>query len=93
MTPEQALREASQLERLPFDYEDMIVGTGWLRGNMIRKARKRHRCDYGLGLANRCQRMIEPGDFYVEGDPNDRAGYYGNDRYCLDCVARSYNDA
>jgi hypothetical protein len=61
---------------------------GWLDGHPIRKARKAHLCDYWHGIHNggRCNKPINPGDQYVEGDPNDDAGGYGADRYCFDCI-------
>jgi hypothetical protein len=64
------------------------VEGGWLDGFPIRRARKPHRCNYWHGLHNggRCKTIIQPGDFYVEGEGNDEAGGFGNDRYCLPCA-------
>lgn len=61
------------------------VEDGWLKGSPIRTARKPHRCNYWQGLSNggRCSHIIQIGEQYVEGDGNDEAGGYGNDRYCM----------
>lgn len=58
----------------------MIVTGGWLDGHRIRRARVAGQC-YGV---RRCPYGINPGDFYVEGDPHpDHAGGFGHDRYCM----------
>lgn len=62
-----------------------IISDGEWKGFPVRRARKDHRCDgwnnsYGHAT-------IAAGDYYVEGfmDP-DRAGGFGHDRLCADCV-------
>ena len=64
------------------------INGGWLDRHLIRRARKTHRCDAWLGSTRygRCANVILPGNYYAEGDPNDRAGGYGNDRLCLECA-------
>jgi hypothetical protein len=58
----------------------------------VRTARKQYRCEYFRGTENggRCKNRIEAGQRYVEGEPNDTAGGWGNARYCLDCMAADY---
>lgn len=64
------------------------ITEGWLKGSTIRRARKAHRCDYWRGLAagGKCPNIIQPGEDYAEGEPNDEAGGFGHDRYCLTCA-------
>lgn len=64
-----------------------LIG-GWLDSHPVRTARKAGRCDYWRGSQNggRCHTPINPGDRYIEGETNDEAGGYGNDRYCFDCA-------
>lgn len=38
-------------------------------------------------------RIIKPGDSYAEGSPNDTAGGFGQDRYCLDCAGPEAREA
>lgn len=63
-----------------------FMESGWLEGNVIRTARKAHRCDYWMGMScgGQCRRIIQPGEQYVEGDANDEAGGFGYDRICMD---------
>jgi hypothetical protein len=70
------------------DTKMIVIQDGWLKGHCIRRARKAHRCDYTHGVYNggRCKTIIQPGDFYAEGEGNDSAGGFGNDRYCLSCA-------
>lgn len=59
-----------------------VAETGWLTGSTIRRARKAGKC---AGF-RQCGTTIQPGDEYVEGDPQyDNAGGFGRDRYCLAC--------
>ena len=61
-----------------------LIG-GWLDGNLVRKARKPHRCDY-YPSARRCS-DIAVGERYCEGECNpDEAGGYGQYRYCFTCA-------
>lgn len=60
---------------------------------IIRTARKRHRCvnascaERGLEWAASCARYIEPGQQYVQGDPDPyRAGGFGHDYICKPCA-------
>ena len=60
-------------------------------GYWLARARKRGRCDCANcqncgGPGYHCQHEIVPGETYVSGELNDRAGGYGKDRYCLDCA-------
>ena len=66
----------------------VIIQDGWLQGHCIRRARKAHRCDYSHGFSGggRCKTIIQPGEIYAEGEGNERAGGFGNDRYCLPCA-------
>lgn len=65
--------------------------SGWLKGKKVSMARKAGRCDYLHSDAQRkYDHTIEPGDLYVYGDPNESAGGFGMDRYCLHCVRLSY---
>jgi hypothetical protein len=57
----------------------VIIREGWLQGHCIRRARKAHRCVC-------CGTNIPPGEAYAEGEGNDDAGGYGNDRFCLPCA-------
>jgi hypothetical protein len=65
-----------------------FMETGWLKGNAVRTARKSYRCDFWKGQSSGgfCRNKIEPGDQYVEGDPNDEAGGFGRDRVCMACA-------
>lgn len=64
------------------------VKASWLQGQPIRRARKKHRCNYwhGMNSGGRCQNIIATGDLYVQGDPNDTVGGFGADRYCWACI-------
>jgi len=67
------------------------VEGGWLNGSMIRKARKSYRCQYWRGRANggRCPTVIQPGEFYIEGEGNGETGHNGAllmDKYCPSCA-------
>lgn len=67
------------------------LGSGWLKGRRVRQARKAGTCDYLNGVIwRKYPHTVQPGALYVEGDPNESAGGYGNDRYCLACVRLSY---
>lgn len=72
-----------------------LMEAGWMKGSVIRTARKRHRCNYWMGTTNggRCRHIIQPGEDYVEGDPNDDAGGYGNDRICMEHASVEYESA
>ena len=60
---------------------------GWLDSHFIRRARKPGRCDFFRSLKEgRCRAVIAAGELYAEGEGNDDAGGYGNDRYCLGCA-------
>ena len=64
------------------------VSSGWLEGQLIRRARKSFQCDYWRGRSDGCGGAeIAPGELYCEGecDP-DRAGGFGIKRYCLQCA-------
>ncbi len=70
------------------------INGGWLDGHLIRRARKAHRCDAWLGWKRgRCDNVILPGSYYAEGEPNDRAGGYGDDRLCLECAGPEAREA
>jgi hypothetical protein len=70
------------------------INGGWLDGHLIRRARKAHRCDAWLGgKRGRCDNVILPGSYYAEGEPNDRAGGYGDDRLCLECAGPEAREA
>ena len=58
---------------------------GWLKGNLVRRARKPHQCNYWMGLqaGGRCRHIIQPGEEYAEGDANEEAGGFGCDRICM----------
>jgi hypothetical protein len=64
----------------------ITVQSGTWAGFPIRKARKPGRCDYWRGVDGRCKARIHAGDYYQQGEMNDDAGGYGNDRYCMDCA-------
>jgi hypothetical protein len=72
----------------------IIIAEGWLKGHCSRRARKAHRCVYdrvsfddrGKRTLIRCKINIQPGEAYAEGDRNDDAGGFGNDRFCLTCA-------
>ena len=53
---------------------------GWLASHRIRTAQKPARCDYWTGKVQ-CPHIIEAGERYVEGHPNDTPGW-GADRIC-----------
>jgi hypothetical protein len=62
----------------------ILIG-GWLDGNLVRTARKPHRCDF-YPSARRCN-DISVGDRYCEGECNpDNAGGFGQYRYCFECA-------
>lgn len=54
--------------------------TGWLAGHRIRTAQRPARCDY-WSEGQQCQHIIQDGERYVEGQPNDTPGW-GADRIC-----------
>lgn len=66
---------------------------------IVRTARKQHRC-VTAELAERgtrpdvsavCTITINPGEQYVEGDPNPyKAGGFGHDRICLPCAKAGF---
>lgn len=64
------------------------VESGVFKGSCIRRARKAGPCQYGRlrsGEEARCEKRIEVGDDYFEGDLNDfRAGGFARDRCCMD---------
>ena len=65
----------------------MKIESGWLAGNAIRRARKPGRCNYWHGKTiGRCKHLIAVGELYAEGEPNDEAGGWARDRYCLECA-------
>ncbi len=68
------------------------ITDGWLAGAIVRTAREDHGCDDWLGASSGgvCGNTIQAGERYAEGEPNDTAGGFGFDRYCLVCVRRSY---
>jgi hypothetical protein len=65
---------------------------GWLEGHPVRVSRQPHRCEYwrGASAGGLCRNVIAVGERYVEGEPNDTAGGWGNARYCLCCMADDY---
>ena len=61
-----------------------VEGGVW-KGNAIRRARKAGPCQYGrMADGQRCEKRIEVGDEYFEGEQDDwRAGGYAMRRYCM----------
>lgn len=53
------------------------VSGGLYDGHMIRRARKAGKCH--------CGTVIDAGDLYLEGEGNNIAGGFGNERLCLNC--------
>lgn len=64
------------------------VETGAWKGNAIRRARKAGPCQYGrlrTGEDARCEKRIEVGDEYFEGEHDDyNGGGFAMKRCCMD---------
>jgi hypothetical protein len=66
----------------------MQIIDGWLEGKPVRRARKPARRDYWMGRGKGyCPTVIEPGQFYAEGDPDGHTlNPFVMSRYCLHCA-------
>ncbi len=63
-----------------------LVASGVWTGHRIRKARKARRCEYHRGALGCCQKQIQPGDFYMEGEMRYAANPFSRERYCMECA-------
>lgn len=65
-----------------------VVKSGVYEGHRICRARIEKPCEGW----NTCKAIIKPGDWYVEGHGNGKAGPFGRERICLVCAEVSITE-